>query len=220
MAAIRGVGGVGARPTAVTVGVTLAPPPAVALIVVPPAAIAAVAPLAIVPPPAAQDNIDAVSVIGVVFDEWRIRAVTLNHSGDDGFELTNASIAMDVVRVFNPVEDGANLSTSLLQTRPGGRLEVDMITSTARDREIFDFEADTGPVQLWIARTATVDIQGHCDNRPGDLRIDVRSPGVPRPSLTTRAWYAFNGPLPRGRVSSPSRGEGPPRRITRWSSRR
>lgn len=147
-----------------------------------------------------RDDIDAVSVIGAVFQEWRVRALTVNHSGDDGFDLTNASIAMESVRVFAPVEDGLNLSTSLLQIRPGGRLEIDMTASTLPDREIFDFEVDTGPAQIWIAPTATVDIRGYWDNRPGDLRIDVRSPDMPRPSLSTREWYAFSGKLVNGQA--------------------
>lgn len=147
-----------------------------------------------------RDDIDAVSVIGAVFQEWKIKAVTVNHSGDDGFDLTNSSIAMDFVRVFNPYEDGVNVSTSLLQIRPLGRLEVDMTDSTAPDREIFDFEVDTGPAQIWIAPTAYVDIRGYWDNSPGDLRIDVKSLDMPRPSLLTREWYAFSGPLANGQA--------------------
>ena len=143
-----------------------------------------------------RDDIDAVSVVGAVFQEWRVRTVTVNHSGDDGFDLTNASIAMESVRVFAPVEDGLNLSTSLLQL--SGRLEIDMTNSTARDREIFDFEVDTGPVQIWIAQGATVDIRGYWGNSPGDLRIDVKSSDMPRPSLLAREWYAFKGPLVTG----------------------
>jgi len=146
-----------------------------------------------------RDDVDAVSVVGAVFLEWRVRTVTVNHSGDDGFDLTNASIAMESVRVFAPVEDGLNLSTSLLQL--SGRLEIDMINSTARDREIFDFEVDAGPVQIWIAPGATVDIRGYWGNSPGDLRIDVKSSDMPRPSLLAREWYAFKGPL----VSKPAR---------------
>ncbi len=145
----------------------------------------------------ARDDIDAVSVIGAVFQEWQVRSVTVNHAGDDGFDLTNASIAMETVRIFDPVEDGLNLNSSLLQIRPGGRLEVDMTTRTDRDREIFDFEVDTAPVQISIAPTATVDIRGYWDNSPGDLRIDVRSSDMPRPSLLTRQWYAFTGTLAR-----------------------
>ncbi|MFM7137325.1 MAG: hypothetical protein ACKO1M_09705, partial [Planctomycetota bacterium] len=146
-----------------------------------------------------RDDIDAISVIGAVFQEWGVRAVTVNHSGDDGFDLTNASIAMETVQVFAPVEDGLNLTTSLLQL--SGRLVIDMTASTGGDREIFDFEVDTGPVQLWIAQGATVDIRGYWDNRPSDLRIDVKSSDMPRPSLWTREWYAFAGQL----VSGPAR---------------
>jgi hypothetical protein len=143
----------------------------------------------------ARDDIDAVSVIGAIFQEWRVRSLTVNHSGDDGFDLTNASIRMESVRVFAPTEDGLNLSTSLLQISV--RLEVDMTTSTLRDREIFDFEVDTGPTHISIDPLAIVDIRGYWDNSPFDHRIDVRSVDMPRPSLSTREWYAYSGTLTR-----------------------
>lgn len=143
-----------------------------------------------------RDDIDAVSVIGAVFQEWKIKAVTSNHSGDDGFDLMNSSIAMETVRVFDPVEDGVNLTTSLLQI--GNRLEIDMTDSLAPDREIFDFEVDTGPAQITIAPGADVNIRGYWDNSPGRQRIDVKSPDMPRPSLRTRAWYSFDGRLLQG----------------------
>jgi hypothetical protein len=146
----------------------------------------------------ARDDIDAVSVIGAIFQEWQVRSLTVNHSGDDGFDLTNASIRMESVRVFAPVEDGLNLSTSLLQISV--RLEIDMTTSTLRDREIFDFEVDTGPVMVQIFPLATVNIRGYWDTSPGDLRISLRSsdmpqPRPPQPPLFIPELYVFNGLL-------------------------
>ena len=145
-----------------------------------------------------RDDIDAMSVIGVVFDEWKINEVTVNHSGDDGFDLTNSSIRMATVRVFDPVEDGLNLTTSLLQI--SGRLEIDMTTSTAPDREIFDFEVDTGPVMVQIFPLATVNIRGYWDTSPGDLQIYLTSPDMPpprppQPPLFIPELYVFNGRL-------------------------
>jgi hypothetical protein len=146
----------------------------------------------------ARDDIDAISVIGVVFDEWNIDEVTVNHSGDDGFDLTNSSITMATVRVFAPVEDGLNLTTSLLQI--SGLLEIDMTNSTAPDREIFDFEVDTGPVMVQIFPLATVNIRGYWETGLGDLPIylsssDMPQPSPPQPPLFTPEVYVFNGQL-------------------------
>jgi hypothetical protein len=122
-----------------------------------------------------------------------VKAVEIDHSGDDGLDLTNSSIAMERVRVDAPTEDGLNLSTSTLVISMS--LWIDMTDSQAADREIFDFEVDDGPTTITILPNARVDVRGYWDNRPGDLRIDVRSRDMPRPSLWTRSWYEFHGSI-------------------------
>lgn len=145
-----------------------------------------------------RDDIDGVSVIGVVWQEWQVRGVDIEHSGDDGFDLTMASIAMESVRVFNPIEDGLNLTASTLWISRS--LLVDMTSSTVGDREIFDFEPDGYPVTLTLEPGAQVDIRGYWDNRPSDRVIDVRSLDMPRPSLRTLVWYEYHGLLANGQT--------------------
>ena len=145
-----------------------------------------------------RDDIDGVSVIGAVFEEWRVRGVDIEYSGDDGFDLTMASIAMESVRVSNPVEDGLNLTASTLWISRS--LRVDMTDSEVRDREIFDFEPDGFPVTLTLEPGARVDIRGYWDNRPSDRVIDIRSRDMPRPSLRTLVWYEYHGLLANGQT--------------------
>lgn len=145
-----------------------------------------------------RDDIDGVSVIGVVWQEWQVRGVDIEHSGDDGFDLTMASIAMESVRVFNPIEDGLNLTASTLWISRS--LLVDMTSSTVGDREIFDFEPDGFPVTLTLEPGTQVDIRGYWDNRPSDRVIDVRSRDMPRPSLRTLVWYEYHGLLANGQT--------------------
>ena len=144
-----------------------------------------------------RDDIDAVSVIGVIVPEWKIKAVEINHSGDDGFDLTNSKITMERVRVFDPVEDGVNLSSSYLTITQS--LIVDMTDKeTPRDREIFDFEVDTGPTRITVSQAAHVDLRGYWDDRPHDLRIYLQSADMPQPKSLQRSWYAWADDLNLG----------------------
>lgn len=138
-----------------------------------------------------RDDIDSISVVGAGWGEWQVRAVDIRHSGDDGFDLTNSSIRMEDVRVDNPTEDGLNLTSSTLYIT--GSLTIDMTDSPRPDREIFDFEVDSGPTTVIIQQKADVDIRGYWDNRPYDLRIYVRSVEMPRPSSNVREWYSWKG---------------------------
>jgi hypothetical protein len=138
----------------------------------------------------ARDDIDAVSVIGVVSAEWKVKAVEINRSGDDGFDLTNSSIEMERVKVIDPIEDGVNLTSSELTITQ--RLEVDMTDSTAPDREIFDFEGP-GPCTLTVSQGAWVDIRGYWDNSPLDTPIYLTSDDMKQPSQNALDFYAWSG---------------------------
>jgi hypothetical protein len=140
----------------------------------------------------ARDDIDAVSVIGVVSAEWNVKAVEINHSGDDGFDLTDSNIEMESVKVIDPVEDGVNLTSSDLGITK--LLEVDMTDSTAPDREIFDFEGP-GPCTLTVSRQARVDIRGYWDNSIFDTPIYLASDDMKPPDQTARKLYEWKGPL-------------------------
>ena len=144
-----------------------------------------------------RDDIDAVSVIGVITDEWKINAVDIRHAGDDGFDLTDSKITMQSVRVIEPVEDGVNLSSSYLTITLS--LVVDMTDKKSpRDREIFDFEVGPGPVKITVSQTATVDLRGFWDNSPNDHPIFLKSRDMKPLESQTRFFYAWNGPLDKG----------------------
>ena len=144
------------------------------------------------------DDIDAVSLIGVIADEWNVPAVEINHSGDDGFDLTNSDIEMERVTVIDPVEDGVNLSSSYLSITES--FIVDMTDrELPDDREIFDFEVDTGPSMLTIVQGASVDLRGYWDTSHDDLRISLRSRDMPAPYPPyARNLYAWKGRLEKG----------------------
>ena len=140
----------------------------------------------------ARDDIDAVSVIGVVSAEWKVKAVEINHSGDDGFDLTDSNIEMERVKVIDPIEDGVNLTSSELGITEW--LEVDMTDSTAPDREIFDFEGP-GPCTLTVSQGAWVDIRGYWDNSRFDTPIYLTSDDMTPPDQFALKLYAWKGRL-------------------------
>jgi hypothetical protein len=140
----------------------------------------------------ARDDIDAVSVIGVVSAEWKVTAVEINNSGDDGFDLTDSNIEMKRVKVLDPIEDGVNLTSSELGITEW--LEVDMTDSTAPDREIFDFEGP-GPCTLTVSQGAWVDIRGYWDNSRFDTPIYLTSDDMTPPDQFALKLYAWKGRL-------------------------
>jgi len=145
----------------------------------------------------ARDDIDAISIIGVGTTEWRVRSVTSEFSGDDGFDVTNSSINLDRVTVVNPREDGLNISSSLVQIKLA--LTIAMSSARAADRELFDLEVDNGPARVVIARNAAVDLRGYWGSSYDDVQL--ASPDMPRPhAKVSRSfqWYEFTGILRKG----------------------
>ena len=142
------------------------------------------------------DDIDGLSVIGVGESEWNIKAVEIRFSGDDGFDVTNSSITMDELIVSYPVEDGLNISSSLVQVRRN--CSIVMSLSNAPDRELFDLEVDNGPSRVVLAREAAVDLRGYWGNIFDEVRLN--SPDMPAPEKFggERHWYVYNGKLVLG----------------------
>lgn len=145
-----------------------------------------------------RDDIDAVSLVGVIADEWNVKAVEVNHSGDDGFDLTLSDVEMERVTIVDPEEDGVNLSSSYLTITQW--LEVDMTDRVApEDREIFDFEVTAVPSMITVSRSATVDLRGFWDSSPDDRAIYLRSLDMKSPYPPyTRHLYVWSGRLEKG----------------------
>ena len=145
-----------------------------------------------------RDDIDAVSLVGVIADEWNVKGVEIHHSGDDGFDLTNSDVEMERVTVIDPDEDGVNLSWSYLVVTQS--LVVDMKDrALPDDRELFDFEVNAGPSMLTVVQGASVDLRGYWDTSHDDLRISLRSRDMPAPYPPyARNLYAWRGRLEKG----------------------
>jgi len=141
-----------------------------------------------------RDDIDAISVIGVGPNEWRVREVTSTNSGDDGFDVTSSSISMASLTVVNPFEDGINVTSSLVQITRS--CTVAMSRSTASDRELFDLETDDGPARIVFQRLAALDLRGYWNDRYDEVRLN--SPDMPQPDPWIKSWYEFVGTLRLG----------------------
>ena len=145
-----------------------------------------------------RDDIDAISLLGLGLSEWQVKSVTSENSGDDGFDVTNSTIAMERLVVTNPVEDGLNISSSFVQIRRA--LTVVMSGSRRIDRELFDLETAAGPARVAISRLADVDLRGYWGDRRDE--VNLSSPDMPRPTSSPNpfggSWYEFTGRLRRG----------------------
>lgn len=141
-----------------------------------------------------RDDIDAISLIGVGPNEWKVREVASTNSGDDGFDVTNLSISMASLTVVNPAEDGLEIASSLVTITRG--CTVAMSRSTAIDREIFDLETDDGPSRIVFQRLAALDVRGYWSDRYDEVRINSRD--MPQPDPWIKSWYEFVGTLNLG----------------------
>lgn len=125
---------------------------------------------------------------------------------------------MSSVRVYDPTEDGINLTSSILNIDT--LLQVLMTKTEAVDREIFDFEIDNGIRSQIIlpqstpTRETRVDLQGIWDSRRIDDWIDVDSADMKRPEDGVRQDYEWNGTLKNSyaRIYSRKRSFDPPAR--------
>jgi hypothetical protein len=143
-----------------------------------------------------RGDIDAISILGMGQTEWRIKGVRSEYSGDDGFDATKSSITLDRLTVIAPVEDGLNVTSSIVDIRR--ELVVTMTPSRVPDRELFDLEVDDGPARVIIARLAAVDLRGYWGNVYDE--VGLNSPDMPRPPRRggESQWYVFNGTLRKG----------------------
>ena len=139
---------------------------------------------------AERDDLDALKLIGVGPDEWKIAEVRSLHSADDGFDLTNSHIVLDRLEVKNPTEDGLNVTSSRVQIRRS--LVVDAPRTKVADRDLFDLETDEGASYIELPRGCWVRLRGVF----GD-QLHLTSSDMPRPVTTAdnERRYAFSGKL-------------------------
>ena len=143
-----------------------------------------------------RDDIDAVSLLGLDSTEWRVKSVRTQNSGDDGFDVTNSSITLDSLTVVNPVEDGLNITSSIIQIRRA--LTVAMSSSISPDRQLFDLEVDDGSARISIERLAFVDLRGYWGSVFNEVNLSSRDMPTPPRWGTTAQWYVFADTLRRG----------------------
>ena len=78
------------------------------------------------------------------------------------------------------------------------------------DREIFDFEVDSGPTMITINKGARVDIRGFWDSSPDDHPVFLTSRDMPAPYPPyARTLYAWKGTLVKGPAEIFSKSERP-----------
>ena len=144
------------------------------------------------------DDIDAISVLGMGQTEWRIKAVSSDSSGDDGFDVTNSSITLDRLSVFDPIEDGLNISSSFVRIQTSLSVASSRLRPSDGDRELFDLEVDNGPSRVVIDRLTAVDLRGYWGSPYDEVNLNsLDMPPAPRRGSQS-VWYEFTGTLRKG----------------------
>ncbi len=110
-----------------------------------------------VAPKSQNNDIDAISVLGVGPKEWVIQSIKSYYSGDDGLDLTNSNIGIDKAYIKKPTEDGLNLSSSRIQIKKS--LQIEMGEEGA-DRDLFDLETDDGSSFVEIHKGCKINLDG------------------------------------------------------------
>jgi len=140
------------------------------------------------------DDYDAISVIGVNNNEWNIKNIYSEYSGDDGFDIENSDITCLNITVKIPNEDGINITSSRVNVIES--LIINMTINETFDRDIFDLETDDGPAFIRIAQNCLVKIDGIF----GD-QLTLVSDDLPQPVITPEGKelpYNFNGYTVKG----------------------
>lgn len=137
-----------------------------------------------------EDDLDAISVMGVSRVEWGITSVSSLYSGDDGFDVTNSDIALERLRVTDPTEDGVNLSSSRVSIYK--TLDISIKRDERADRDLFDFETDDGASYLELHGGVTLNLDGTF----GD-QLNLFSSQMPKPNTrnNNNQRYRYSGKL-------------------------
>ncbi len=130
------------------------------------------------------DDYDAISIVGVGSNEWNVKNVYSEYSGDDGFDVENSTITLDSVIVKHATEDGLNITSSRVNILQ--KLIVDQRVTDVFDRDIFDLETDDGYSYVRLAQYSYIKINGIF----GD-QLTLVSDDLPQPKGDTP--YKFEG---------------------------
>lgn len=137
-----------------------------------------------------NDDLDAISVLGVSREEWAISSIKNFYSGDDGLDITNSNIVLDRIYIKEPVEDGLNISSSRIQIRK--KLSIQM-SSKVKDRDLFDLETDEGASYIEISKGCHIRLEGVF----GD-QVILSSVDMPKFKRSTCSIYKFLGASKKG----------------------
>ncbi len=137
------------------------------------------------------DDYNAISIIGVNNNEWAIKNVYSEFSGDDGFDVENSSIELNTIRVKLPTEDGLNITSSRVNILDS--LSVNMEITQVFDRDIFDLEIDDGTSFIRLAHGCKVQIDGIFGDQLTLVSDDLPQPDGDKP-------YVFNGKILKGQT--------------------
>lgn len=140
----------------------------------------------------AEGDIDGLSILGVGPKEWAVSELSSYYSGDDGIDITNSHLQLDRIKVYAPIEDGLNLSSSYLEVRHA--LSLHVRKTLRKDRDLVDFETDDGASLLVIHAGCQVEMNGVF----GD-EVNLISKEMPKPITRTNneRSYQFKGQLQR-----------------------
>jgi hypothetical protein len=131
-----------------------------------------------------NEDLDAISVLGVGPKEWGIQSIKSYYSGDDGFDITNSNIGVDRLCIKKPIEDGLNVSSSRIQLKKSLRIEMG---DEGADRDLFDLETDDGGSFIEIHKGCKI----HLDGIFGDQLV-LSSIDLP-PIKPRNKKYIFSG---------------------------
>ncbi len=137
------------------------------------------------------DDYDAISIVGVNSNEWAIKNIYSEYSGDDGFDVENSSISLDSIYVKIPNEDGLNITSSRVNILKS--LTVNMTINEVFDRDIFDLEIDDGQTFIRIASNAYVKIDGIFGDQLNLISNELPQPDGDKP-------YNYEGYLLSGQT--------------------
>ncbi len=131
---------------------------------------------------------DAITVLACGNNEWNVKELISDNSGDNGIDVVLSYITLNNINVSNSGEDGVNLQSSKVNVNQ--RLKVLVPLTSVFDRDIFDFEANDAASYLRIAKGVQTNLQGIF----GD-QLSLVSNDLPQP---TTGVYNYNATTSKG----------------------